>query len=218
MSWGGIVGRQLKPTEIHDYVSTIKWDKWKPDFIVVHNTAAPSLASRPNGFTAQGIKNLESYYKNDRGWPSGPHFFVDDNSVWVFSPPNARGTHSPSWNGVAIGIEMLGDYSVEEFTSGRGAKVRSNTVTLVASLLKCLGLPASAWRYHNQDPKTDHDCPGKKARADKAGFQADISRRHMALGMQPPKKPNVEIVDLKDLDFPETTMPPWGEWITKDRD
>lgn len=205
MAWSGIIGRHLKPAEIHGYVSAIRWDEWKPDFIVVHNTASPSLSSRPNGLTAQHIKNLEAYYRDQQGWRAGPHFFVDDHGVWLFTPPTVPGTHSPSWNGVSLGIEMLGDFASEEFVSGRGGEVRYNTIRLMASLLHQLGLPDTAWKYHIEDTKTNHDCPGKKARADKVNFQKDITRVRKALD-----NPNATVnVALGDLSFPSSTNDGW---------
>ena len=87
--------------------------------------------------------NFESYYKNECGWNGGPHLFIDDRAIWVFNDLTKRGTHSPSFNASRFGIEMLGDYDKEEFNSGRGRKVRDNTVAAMAILNNRLGFAAA---------------------------------------------------------------------------
>ena len=138
--------------------------QWAPTFCVLHNTASPTLEQRPNGFSEEQMKNLQGYYSG-MGWNGGPHFFVDQFGVWAFNPIYKKGTHSPSWNSVAIGVEMLGDYSYENFTSGAGNQVRQNTIDLMAELHLHFNFDASTMKIHKEDPKTDHNCPGKIGRA-----------------------------------------------------
>ena len=129
--------------------------------VVLHNTGAPSLAQRPLGLTRQHLANLEAYYRGQK-WSSGPHLFVDDRQAWVFTPLTTPGVHSPSWNGTALGVEMLGDFESEPFDSGRGAAVRELAVDALAVLCGRLNLdPKTALRLHREDPKTTHKCPGK---------------------------------------------------------
>lgn len=128
--------------------------------MVLHNTYLPSLAMRPNGFTKQHIVNLENYFKG-KGWSAGPHLFIDDKQIWVFTALNLSGVHSPSWNKLAIGIEMLGDYEKEPFVTGRGALVRGNTVAAIATLSAVLGIDPATMKLHKEDPGTTHKCPGK---------------------------------------------------------
>jgi hypothetical protein len=161
MTWKGIIGKSISPEDFEKYCKTIKWEAWRPSFIVLHNTAIPSLADRPNGLTHDHILSLESFYKNVQKWSAGPHLFVDDKQIWLFTPLNVPGVHSPSWNNVSIGIEMLGDYEKEPFNSGRGLKVRKNTVSAIATLSSVLGLDPKSMKIHREDPKTTHACPGK---------------------------------------------------------
>jgi N-acetylmuramoyl-L-alanine amidase CwlA len=162
MSWKGIVGRPFSPAQFDEYCHDLIWDAWRPTLIVLHNTAVPTLAQRPGGFTEQHIKNLEIYYRDTQKWSAGPHLFVDDKNIWVFTPLTMSGVHSPSWNKLSIGVEMLGDYNREEFESGRGHKVKANTELALASICAVLGIPPEQIRLHKEDPKTTHDCPGKK--------------------------------------------------------
>ena len=133
---------------------------WRPDFIVLHNTAPPTLAQRPRGFSRQNMEDLADFYAA-KGWHAGPHWFVDDRGCWAFSTQDRRGVHSPSWNGVSWGVEQLGDYETDAYDSGRGAQVRDNAVTLLAVLHHRLGIDSDTLRFHKEDPATDHrDCPG----------------------------------------------------------
>lgn len=172
MNWKGIVGRNLSPEDFRQYVAGLNWDGWRPEFIVLHNTQDPSLRDRPDGLTYQHILDLESFFRDEQGWSGGPHLFVDDRQIWVFTPLTVPGVHSPSWNAVAVGVEMLGDYDSEEFDSGRGALVRDNAVAAISILSAKLGLDPETMRLHREDPKTDHHCPGDNV--DKAAFIAAV--------------------------------------------
>jgi hypothetical protein len=162
--WKGIVGTSFTPEEFDGYCHQLQWTAWRPSFIVVHNTASPSLAQRTKGLTKQHIKNLEVFYRDQQKWKGGPHLFVDDLQIWAFTPLTVSGTHSPSWNKTAIGVEMLGDYEKEPFDSGRGLAVRNNTVAALATLCGILGLDPETMRIHREDPLTTHACPGKNVR------------------------------------------------------
>ena len=175
-----IDGRRLSPEEFRAHVAQTSFASWRPSGIAVHNTANPSLY--PTGKKGQGswkgssiapaqrVKNLASYYSG-LGWRSGPHLFIDDDGIWLFTPINQPGTHSPSWNGTKIGIEMVGDYDIEKFDEGPGAKVRANTVAALAILHARLGLDPNTIKLHKEDPRTTHACPGKNV------MKADLIRR-----------------------------------------
>jgi hypothetical protein len=161
MAWKPIVGLSFTAPEFDIYCHSLQWNAWRPSFIVLHNTAVPSLAQRPNGFTQQHIANLVLFYRDQQGWSAGPHLFVDDKNIWVFTPLTVSGVHSPSWNKLAIGVEMLGNYASESFSDGRGLLVRKNAISALATLCAVLGLDPNTIRIHKEDPRTTHDCPGK---------------------------------------------------------
>jgi len=163
-NWKGIVGTSYSAEDFDTYCRSLSWSGWRPRFIVLHNTAAPSLAQRPNGLTHQNMLNLERYYRDEKGWSAGPHLFVDDKQIWVFTPLTTSGVHSPSWNSISLGVEMLGDFQHEAFDSGRGLKVRQNAVSAMASLSAVLGLDPASMRLHREDPATTHACPGKNVK------------------------------------------------------
>lgn len=160
--WKPIVGLGFDPVSFDIYCKSLTWTSWRPSFIVVHNTAIPDLAMRPKGFTRQHMQNFVTYYRDQQGWSAGPHLFIDDHLIWVFTPLTTTGRHSPSWNQVAIGLEMLGDFDKERFDAGRGALVRKNAVCAIATLCGALGIDPGTTRLHKEDKKTTHKCPGTK--------------------------------------------------------
>ncbi|MEZ0326306.1 MAG: hypothetical protein ACAH95_10405, partial [Fimbriimonas sp.] len=97
------------------------------------------------------------------------------NGIWVFNPLDRRGTHSPSWNGSAWGVEMLGDYASESFSSGDGLRVHNLAVVALAVLFRKLGVTQVTndnFKLHKEDPATTHNCPGSKVQ--KAAVLAEV--------------------------------------------
>lgn len=201
MPWTPIIGKGMSLQQVHDLINGMKFaPPFMPSKIVIHNTAAPTnaqwrktanedaKAGRVPGITR--IKNLERYFRDQRGWPSAPHCFVADDLLWPFTPFNKPGTHSPSWNGSAIGIEMVADFASEDDETGPGLLVKNNAAALTAMLCQKLGLdPDIAIKLHKEDPKTDHDCPGKNFRKDEF-----IGRVHEWMGHAGDLKPDTEEV------------------------
>jgi len=163
-AWKGIIGKSFLTEEFNNYCQQLHWTTWRPSFIVLHNTGTPSLSQRPNGLSLQHIKNLEVYYRDNQKWSAGPHLFIDDKQIWVFTPLTVSGIHSPSWNNSSLGIEMLGDYSKDSFTNGRGLKVRQNAVTAITAIHSVLGIDIHSLKLHREDPLTTHACPGSAVR------------------------------------------------------
>jgi len=143
---------------------------WRPSFVVVHNTSAPSAAlyrqwqARKEWTGEQWMRNLESYYRG-LGWSAGPHLFVAVDKIWVFSPLSGPGTHSPAWNSRTWGVETVGEFESEPFTGD----VRDNLISALATLHLFAGLNPSDYskgsrgiHFHKEDPKTTHkSCPGR---------------------------------------------------------
>lgn len=174
-TWKPIVGLSYTAAEFDIYCQSLQWTSWKPSFIALHNTASPNLAQRPDGLTAQHIQNLVGFYRDQQHWSAGPHLFIDDKQIWVFTPLTTMGVHSPSRNSVSIGIEMLGDYETDDFSSGRGPAVHNNAVAAMATLCATPGLDPATTRLHKEDPLTTHICPGKNV------IKADVISETQAL-------------------------------------
>ncbi|MDQ6831709.1 MAG: N-acetylmuramoyl-L-alanine amidase [Gemmatimonadota bacterium] len=173
-TWKGTVSQSFTPDAFDSYVKTVKFGAWRPSFVVVHNTQEPKLASWHSVNGDRRMKGFTSYYRDDQKWSGGPHLFVADDLVWVFTPLNVPGVHTPSWNSVAWGVELVGDYDHEPF----GDQVRENAVRALAALHGAAGLDPSTLKLHKEDPKTTHTfCPG--VHVDKADLVARI-QQHLA--------------------------------------
>ena len=55
---------------------TLAFDTWRPQFAVLHNTAAPKLAEWHSVPGETRMRNLETYYRDAQHWSAGPHLFV----------------------------------------------------------------------------------------------------------------------------------------------
>jgi len=160
--WRGTVGRGFTPPDFAAYVGALRFAAWRPQFVVLHNTGAPRLdqwhinKGQPISGEAR-MRGLTNYYRNEQGWLAGPHLFVADDLIWVFTPLTSQGTHSPSWNSISWGVEMVGDFSTEAFDP----RVRDNAVSALATLHAWRGISPATLRLHKEDPRTTHDCPGK---------------------------------------------------------
>jgi hypothetical protein len=147
----------------------LRFSLWQPKYIVLHNTAAPSLAQFNSGPTTEEkrIQNIVSYWKGLH-WHSGAHLIISPNYIWVACDLTQDGVHCSCANKASIGIEMIGDYSSENFGSGQGAAVRDKAVYAMAALHLKLGLtptPFVLWKkglhFHKQCTADHHDCPGQ---------------------------------------------------------
>jgi hypothetical protein len=156
--WKGIVARGFTAESLPDYLETVEMNAWHPLFVVLHNTFAPRLDQWHSVPIADRMQNLQHYYRDELKWSAGPHLFVADDLIWVFTPLKVPGVHSPSWNGVSWGVEVVGDYDSESFGTG----VQRNTLAALAALHQWGGLNPDLLRLHKEDPKTTHkNCPGK---------------------------------------------------------
>jgi hypothetical protein len=156
-----IVGVAFTPAQFIAYLDGIDDSAmtWNPSAATIHHTASPSLAQRPDGFLTQHMFNLRSWYQS-LGWNRGPHIFVDDKRIWVFSPLTAKGIHAVSFNSSAIGIEILGDYDNEDPKTGRGLAACTLAAQADAALRARFGITKR--NFHRDDPKTSKTCPGRK--------------------------------------------------------
>jgi hypothetical protein len=153
-------------------------------FITLHNTSAPSLAqwahNRISYSAKQLVINMEGYWRT-LGWHTGPHYLVTpeaETPIFELSDPSAPGVHASCFNLRSIGIEMVGEFNLEDFNLGPGAAVRDSAVTLLAAIHNKLGLKPLPFTYdqrglhfHKDCVRDHHDCPGKNVvRADLIGL------------------------------------------------
>lgn len=192
MAWRGIVGKSFTPEAFAAYVASLKFNLWRPKFVVVHNTSAPDLkkwaewqARKPPYTDARWAKeSLVGFYRDQQKWSAGPHLFVTPAGILAFSPLTGPGTHSPDWNSISWGVETVGEFDREPFAG----PVKDNLIAALAILHAAAGISPLPYQrgvrglhFHKEDPKTTHrDCPGKnmvKADLVKA-VVGEILRRH----------------------------------------
>jgi hypothetical protein len=172
----GIVGKGFRSEDFRQYVDSLSFSDWRPQFVVVHNKSAPRLSQWHSTPGAQRMLNLQSYYRDQMKWSAGAHLFVADDLIWVFTPLTTSGVHSPSWNAISWGVEIVGEYEDETFAGS----IRSNTVDALAFLHDKLGFDPQHLRFHKEDPLTTHkSCPGRNVV--KPDLVAVIQARLMSL-------------------------------------
>jgi hypothetical protein len=192
--WKGIVGRAFTADEFADYCAELRTEErsWHPELIVVHNTQIPSLADWHNVPGAHRMAGLQSYYRDEMHWSAGPHLFVADDVIWIFTPLTTPGVHSPSWNAVSWGVETVGDYEREELPES----VFNNLVSALVSLHRLGGFLEPTIRFHREDPRTTHHgCPGRNL--DKAALVERIAAE--LDGFDDPSSDNPALADLAGL-------------------
>lgn len=177
------------PEAFLSYLEGIRFAAWQPRFIVAHHTGSPTLANwqawQKRAIPVsdeQWLKNLANYYGNELGWSAGPHFFFTPKHFCVLSPPDRRGVHAASFNGLAWGVEMVGNYDVEDLPED----VYQRYVSGLACLHIATGLKVMPFRYaaqgmhfHRDDPKTSKQCAGRKLDRDAVAFDVQIAIERM---------------------------------------
>ena len=128
MGWKGIVGISNTAEDFDKYCHGVQSTAWRP------SSSRCTTRARRHSFSARRASPSSISSTSNptivmtRNGAPVRILFVDDKQIWVFTPLNLSGVHSPSWNKIAMGVEMLGDYSKEKFDSGRGLKVQQNAV------------------------------------------------------------------------------------------
>lgn len=156
--WKGVIDRGFDADGFEQYAQGIALITWRPQFVVVHNTAIPTFADWHDVSGQKRMNAFVRYYRDEQGWSAGPHLFVADDFIWVFTPLTTPGVHAPSWNGISWGVELVGEYNSEQLDPC----VFDNAITALATLHAIGGLEPSTLRLHKEDPLTTHkECPGR---------------------------------------------------------
>ena len=189
-------GRVWTVDSLKGYLAQIK----KPDWcnsVTLHHTGAPSLAQRPNGLTAQHLRNIEDYYRHTKGWSSAPHLSVDEDQLWGMCDFRKKGVHAVSFNGRSI-VEVLGEYDTEAPGSGRGLACWKNAAAATKVVLDGSENAASKETvfFHRDDPTTNKSCPGTKVA--KHWVLGLIGQPLEAEATEPTKKPTPSVKLAKD--------------------
>jgi hypothetical protein len=133
------LGQGLTADEFTSYVADYDFGTIPPDYVVLHHTANPCTLhaqypagsawdANEGGLTEAQIKArrfgklsaIKEWYRTNPSyfWDRGPHLFVDDRYVWLFTPMREIGIHAAQGNSYerdgrlhySIGIEVVGYY------------------------------------------------------------------------------------------------------------
>lgn len=132
------IGKGLTREEFTTYVQSYAFGSIPPDFVILHHTAIPGSVAAPypghktqwdsgeEGLTEAQIytkrlkklTNIKEYYRTEHQWSRGPHLFIDDKWIWLFTPMDTPGIHAKEGNRYteqgklhySVGIEVVGYY------------------------------------------------------------------------------------------------------------
>lgn len=146
-----IINRRLDLHEFRDYCAGYNFGTQPADKLVVHHTWRPTRSSWNSATSIQGLKR---YYEG-KGWPAGPHLFVAEDGIWLFSPMRANGIHAGELNHRSIGIEVVGDYDQEKWSG----KTKENALGVIKVLMNQLGIDKQHIFFHRD--VSSKSCPGR---------------------------------------------------------
>lgn len=132
------------------------------DSVTIHNTGAPYTLASVGG--AKRMGNLANYYKNQKRWKGGPHFFIMEGRIYPGTPVHLPSVHSPSWNRTSIAFEVEGDFDgTHSPFIGKGIVAWETLSWAVAEFMEWIGwVPDEKHvKLHREDKATTHACPGK---------------------------------------------------------
>jgi hypothetical protein len=132
------VGRGLKPAEFADYVQRYQFGSQPPNYVILHHTGIPGTVHAQIGHgwmwdtgeegmsetqiyqkRLRQLNGIKEHYRTRLHWDRGPHLFIDDRWIWLFTPMYHPGIHAAEGNryrtgarlNYSIGIEVVGYYA-----------------------------------------------------------------------------------------------------------
>jgi hypothetical protein len=156
-----IVGRVLSADAFVAYIEGLAMPQPRPTRLFLHHTWKPTRETWNGNATILGMK---AYYERQlwqdaagrwhEGWTAGPHLFVADDGIWLFSDLRWDGVGVYGHNYRTRHLEMVGNYDAE-LPSGA---TLANTVAALGAMCACWGLDPQALAFHRDfSTKT---CPG----------------------------------------------------------
>ena len=205
-------GRALTVEEFAAHVAAYRFGTIPPEFAVLHHTAKPDASWAPlnndpsikwdrdergkseaqiQAKRKKQLDGIKNYYAG-LGWNAGPHLFIDDRFIWLFTPMYDVGIHAKSGNSYhdragklkySIGIEVVGYYEKVVWP----LNVAHNVGMALAILRRRLGTFALEYRPGPRNTPAAHlgslsshrdynkpECPGK---AITEQFYVDVAQR-----------------------------------------
>jgi len=147
-----IVNRRLTREEFSAYINKKFFGYLPANKLVVHHTWKPTVKTWNGQATIYGLKR---FYEG-KGWPNGPHLFIAEDGIWLFTDMRKDGIHAGSLNPRSIGIEVVGNYDYKLWDG----ETKKNALWAISELQRRLKIPYNKIYFHRDvSAKT---CPGKK--------------------------------------------------------
>jgi len=145
-----IINKKLSLEEFKDYVRTFNFGRFVANKLVIHHTWRPT---KDQWKGESSIKGLKSYYERKR-WNAGPHIFIAEDGIWLFTPMNVKGIHAGVGNWRSIGIEVVGDYDTKKWSE----KTKEHALGAITVLMDKLDLNTEVVKFHRDF--SNKSCPG----------------------------------------------------------
>jgi hypothetical protein len=156
-----IIGECLSNDEFVRYVEALDIPNPLPTRIFLHHTWKPTPETWRGLSTIMGMK---AYYERQlwrdsqgrlrEGWTVGPHLFVAQDGIWLFSDLRHDGVGVYGHNYRTRHLEMVGDYDAIKPTD----PILESTVVALGVLHERLGLDVQKLNFHRDF--SDKSCPG----------------------------------------------------------
>jgi hypothetical protein len=182
-----IIDKKLTLSEFETYIKDYNFGTKPADKLVIHHTWRPTSDSWAGERTIQGLKN---YYEG-KGWSAGPHLFIAEDGIWLFSPMRENGIHAGQLNDRSVGIEVVGDYDNQKWPE----RTKYYTLGAIKALMARLNITNQNIFFHRD--VSAKSCPGWAITKEWLFAELDAFR----------KKPLTPTVD-QPLD--EISAPVWG--------
>jgi hypothetical protein len=183
-----IDGRHLTLPEFERHLATL--DLGRVDQVVIHHTYQPNLDDWRRQGGAFWLNAMKAVYeqkpwtddqgREHLGWTAGPHLYVDDGGVWLFTPLTQDGVGVAGHNARTRHIEVVGDYREAPPTGA----VWANAVAAAALTLRRAGLGVERLTYHRALVGTT-ECPGAGFIREWPAFKAAVAAYHSAPAREP---------------------------------
>ena len=146
-----IIGKKLNVKEFLEHVNQLEFSRFfRPNKLVIHHTWRPKKHDW-NG--EKSILGLKAYYERKR-WSAGPHLFIAEDGIWLFTPMNKVGIHAGSGNFRSIGIEVVGDYDARVWSG----KTKNYALFAISILMSNLDINTEQIKFHSD--YSGKSCPG----------------------------------------------------------
>lgn len=168
-----IINKRLTREEFTEYLRGKDLGILPPNEVVVHHTWKPTIAQWQG---ERSILGLKRYYEG-KGWPAGPHIFVAEDGIWLFTDIYEVGIHAGTGNAVwnkngkkiggykvagaklesySIGVEVVGNYDNKVWEG----ETKENALHVIRELKNKLNIDNDKVTFH-RDYASYKSCPGR---------------------------------------------------------